>query len=157
MRIHRLFFLAVAALFLMSAPALSIPAQAAEGLIVKPSHHSPDETLNRLEKLLKAKNITVFARIDHAAGAEKAGLSLPATEVLIFGNPKLGTPLMQATRTMGIDLPIKVLAWKDDKGSWIAYNDPKWLAQRHGNTVDKVIGTMTGVLNKLTDAAAAMN
>tara|TARA_R110000824_G_scaffold78643_2_gene198374 strand:- start:2397 stop:2870 length:474 start_codon:yes stop_codon:yes gene_type:complete len=157
MRIHRQFFFAVAALTLISALTLSNPAQAAEGLIVKPSQHSPGETLNRLEKLLKAKNIGILARINHTAGAEKAGLSLPATEVLIFGNPKLGTPLMQATRTMGIDLPLKVLVWKDDKGSWIAYNDPKWLAQRHGNTVDKVIETMTGVLKKLTDAAAAMN
>jgi len=157
MRIHRLFFFAVAALALISAPPLSTPAQAADGLIVKPSQHSPGETLNRLEKLLKAKNITIRARSKNTAGAEKAGLSRPATEVLIFGNPKIGTPLMQATRTMGIDLPLKVLAWKDDKGSWIAYNDPKGLAQRHGNTVDKVIETMTGVLEKLTDAAAAMN
>ncbi|HBC06710.1 MAG TPA: hypothetical protein DC046_03910 [Rhodospirillaceae bacterium] len=157
MRIPRLYFLAVVALALISAPPLGSSARAADGLIVKPSHHSPDETLNRLEKLLKTKNIGILARINHSAGAEKAGLSLPATEVLIFGNPKLGTPLMQATRTMGIDLPLKVLAWKDDKGSWIAYNDPKWLAQRHGNTVDTVIETMTGVLKKLTDAAAAMN
>lgn len=157
MCIHRLFFLAVATLVLISAPPLGTPAQAAEGLIVKSSHHGPGKTLDRLETLLKAKNISILARINHAAGAEKAGLNLPATEVLIFGNPKLGTPLMQATRTMGIDLPLKVLAWKDDKGSWIAYNDPKWLAQRHGNTVDKVIETMTGVLKKLTDGAAAMN
>lgn len=146
MRIHRQFFFAVAAVALISALTLSNPAQAAEGMIVKPSQHSPGEPLNRLEKLLKAKNITVLARINHATGAETAGLSLPATEVLIFGNPKLGTPLMQATRTMGIDLPLKVLVWKDDKGSWIAYNGPKWLVQRHGNTVDKVIETMTGVL-----------
>ncbi|MAN79498.1 MAG: hypothetical protein CMM77_04425 [Rhodospirillaceae bacterium] len=142
---------------LLAAITVTTPARAADGLIVKPSQHSPGETLNRLEKMLKAKNITILARINHAAGAEKAGLSLPATEVLIFGNPKLGTPLMQATRTMGIDLPLKVLAWKDDKGSWIAYNDPKWLAQRHGNTVDKVIETMSGVLKKLTDGAAAKN
>ena len=131
------------------------PAMAAEGLIVKPSPHSPKETLDRLDKILTSKGITVFARIDHAAGAAKVGAEMPETEVLIFGNPKMGTPLMQVTPSMAIDLPLKVLAWRDDKGSWIAYNEPKWMAKRHGNEVEKVITTMTGVLDTLTNAATA--
>ena len=126
-----------------------------EGFIAKPSPHAPKDSLDRLEKILEAKGITVFARIDHAAGAAKVGETLPETEVLIFGNPKMGTPLMQATPSMAIDLPLKVLAWRDDKGSWIAYNEPKWMAKRHGNEVEKVITTMTGVLDTLTNAATA--
>jgi uncharacterized protein (DUF302 family) len=130
-------------------------AMAAEGLIVKPSPHAPGATLDRLEKVLASKGITVFARIDHAAGAEKVGASMPETQVLIFGNPKMGTPLMQATPSIAIDLPLKVLAWRDDKGSWIAYNDPKWLAARHDNGVDTVLAAMTDALDKLTTAATA--
>ena len=126
-----------------------------EGFIAKPSPHAPKDSLDRLEKILEAKGITVFARIAHAAGAAKVGETLPETEVLIFGNPKMGTPLMQATPSMAIDLPLKVLAWRDDKGSWIAYNEPKWMAKRHGNEVEKVITTMTGVLDTLTNAATA--
>lgn len=143
----------VACLAVVGMALVSAPAWAADGLIVKASPHDPTETLNRLEKILKSKGVTVFARIDHSAGAAKIGSSLQPTEVLIFGNPKLGTPLMQGTRTIGIDLPLKALAWQDDKGSWIAYNDPKWLAKRHGNKVEKVIAKMSGILDKLTTAA----
>ncbi|MEQ8226619.1 MAG: DUF302 domain-containing protein [Rhodospirillales bacterium] len=142
-------------LALLAATFLSTTAWAADGLIVKASPYAPKETLDRLEKVLKSKGITVFARIDHAAGAGKVGQSMDATEILIFGNPKIGTPLMQDTRSIGIDLPLKALAWQDDKGSWIAYNDPKWLAKRHGNKTDLIITKMTGILDKLTDAATA--
>jgi uncharacterized protein (DUF302 family) len=77
--------------------------------------------------------MTVFARIDHAAGAAEVGLSLRPTELVIFGNAKGGTPLMQSIQTIGIDLPLKVLVWQDESGStWISYNDPAWLAKRHG-------------------------
>src|SRR6516225_1827663 len=89
--------------------------------------------MDRLEAEIKAKGITVFARIDHAAGAAQAGLSLRPTEVLIFGNAKAGTPLMQSNQTIGIDLPLKALVWQDADGKvWLSYNAPSWLAQRHG-------------------------
>lgn len=125
------------------------------GLVSKKSAFSVAETLDRLERSLDQKGITVFARIDHAAGAKKAGHQLRATEVLIFGNPKLGTPLMQSNQTIGIDLPLKVLAWEDEKGQvWVTYNAPDFLADRHGVT-DRaaVLKKMSGALEKLTDAA----
>jgi uncharacterized protein (DUF302 family) len=107
--------------------------------------------------LLATKGITVFARIDHAAGAASAGMPLRPTELLIFGNPKAGTPLMQANQTIGIDLPLKVLVWEDASGGvWIAYNDPTWLAQRHqlGGNAAAAVKAMAGMLAKLAEAAA---
>jgi uncharacterized protein (DUF302 family) len=105
----------------------------AEGLITIASDFGPKETADRLEEAIKAKNMTVFARIDHAAGAAAVGLPLRPTEVLIFGNARGGTPLMQARQTIGIDLPLKALVWQDDHGkTWLTYNDPAWLARRHG-------------------------
>jgi len=106
---------------------------AADGLTTIPSSYGPKETMDRLEAEIKAKGMTVFARIDHAAGAAQAGLSLRPTEVLIFGNAKAGTPLMQSNQTIGIDLPLKALVWQDANGEvWLSYNEPSWLAQRHG-------------------------
>ena len=106
---------------------------AADGLTTIQSSHGPQETMDRLEAAVKAKGMTVFARIDHAAGASAAGLSLQPTEVLIFGNAKGGTPLMQSVQTIGIDLPLKALVWQDAAGdTWLSYNDPAWLAKRHG-------------------------
>jgi uncharacterized protein (DUF302 family) len=106
---------------------------AAEGLTTIPSNHGPKETMDRLEAEIKARGMVVFARIDHAAGAAQAGLSLRPTEVLIFGNAKAGTPLMQAEQTIGIDLPLRALVWQDANGKvWLSYNEPSWLAQRHG-------------------------
>ena len=91
------------------------------------------ETINRLEALLKEKGITVFARIDHQAEAAKVGLSMKASQLLIFGNPKAGTPLMKAAPTTAIDLPLKALAWEDADGKvWLSYNRPDLLKQRHG-------------------------
>jgi uncharacterized protein (DUF302 family) len=105
----------------------------AEGLITIASDFGPKETADRLEEAIKAKNMTVFARIDHAAGAAAVGLPLRPTEVLIFGNARGGTPLMQARQTIVIDLPLKALVWQDDRGkTWLTYNDPAWLARRHG-------------------------
>jgi len=95
------------------------------------------------------RGITVLARIDHAAAAAKAGMTLRPTEVLIFGNPQAGTPLMQAVQTIGIDLPLKALVWQDEAGkTWLAYNDPTWLARRHGaeTGADRILGAMTDVL-----------
>jgi uncharacterized protein (DUF302 family) len=106
---------------------------AADGLTTIRSSYGPKETTDRLEAAIKAKGLTVFARIDHAAGAAEVGLPLRPTELLIFGNAKGGTPLMQAAQTIGIDLPLKALVWQDASGStWLSYNDPSWLAQRHG-------------------------
>ena len=103
------------------------------GLITIKSSNGPEETMNRFEAEVRGRGMTVFAHIDHAAGAAAAGLSLRPTEVLIFGNARAGTPLMECTQTIGIDLPLRVLVWRDENGAtWLSYNDPAWLAQRHG-------------------------
>jgi len=113
--------------------------------------------MTRLEAAVTAKGMTVFARIDHAAGAASAGLSLRPAEVLIFGNAKGGTPLMQAAQTMAIDLPLKALVWQDASGdTWLSWNDPAWLAARHGVVgAEAVIGKLTAVLSEVAEAATA--
>jgi uncharacterized protein (DUF302 family) len=124
-------------------------AMATPGLTTIRSSFGPQDTMNRLETAVKAKGMTVFARIDHAAGATAAGLSLRPTEVLIFGNAKGGTPLMQSVQTIGIDLPLKALVWQDASGAtWLSYNDPDWLAERHGlgGETEAALGMMTGAL-----------
>ena len=132
------------------------PAAADDRLVVKASPYGAGETLDRLAEVLTAKGITVFARVDHAAGAAKVGQELAPTQLLIFGNPKLGTPLMQANRKMGLDLPMKVLAYEQDGKTWIAYVRPDELKARHGiGDRDKVFQTMTGALDNLTNAAIA--
>jgi uncharacterized protein (DUF302 family) len=104
-----------------------------DGLITLASNHPVKETMDRLEAALRDKGITLFARIDHAAGAASVDMPLRPTELIIFGNPKAGTPLMQAKQSIGIDLPVKMLGWQDAAGKvWLAYNDPAWLARRHG-------------------------
>ena len=106
---------------------------AADGLTTIPSSFGPAETIDRLVKEIQGRGLTVFARVDHAAGAEKAGIKMRPTELLIFGNPKGGTPLMQDRQTAGIDLPLKALAWEDADGKvWLTYNDAYWMAERHG-------------------------
>jgi len=113
--------------------------------------------MERLAAQVKARGLTVFAHIDHAAGAAAAGLSLRPTDVLIFGNAKGGTPLMQSVQTIGIDLPLKVLVWQDDAGStWFSYNDPAWLVRRHGlgPEVETSVKALTGALSAVTAAAA---
>jgi len=141
----------------LCAASVSVAGQAAdnEGFITKSSRYSVDETLDRLEAVLKSKGLTIFARIDHAAGAEKANLKLPATQLLIFGNPKAGTPLMASNRLVGIDLPLKALAWADEAGKvWLAYPSMEAIKQRHGITDRDVVFTkIAGALDKLTDAA----
>jgi len=103
------------------------------GIVRKASKHSVDETMSKLQAILKAKDIAVFALIDHSGEAEKVGLEMHPTKLLIFGNPKGGTPLMVAAPTIAIDLPLKILIWEDDKGKvWVSYNDPEYLAERHG-------------------------
>jgi uncharacterized protein (DUF302 family) len=101
------------------------------GLITIPSAHSVKDTIDRIESEVKSKGMTVFARIDHAAGAIEVGLKLAPTELLIFGSAKAGTPLMQFHQQVGIDLPLKMLGWEDPSGKrWLSYNDPVWLARR---------------------------
>ena len=104
-----------------------------DGLTTIPSSFAPKETMDRLEAAVKAKGLTVFARVDHAAGAAAVGLPLRPTELLVFGNARGGTPLMEANQTAGIDLPLKALVYQDADGKvWLAYDDPAWIARRHG-------------------------
>jgi len=129
---------------------------AAEGLITLPSSFEPKDTMDRLEAAVKAKGLTVFARIDHAAGAAEVGMSLHPTELLIFGNAKGGTPLMQANPETGVDLPLKALVYEDATGKiWLAYNDPHWIAERHGLGANQVatIDAMTALLKELATRA----
>jgi uncharacterized protein (DUF302 family) len=103
------------------------------GIVNKPSNHSVDETLRKLQDLLETKGIAIFALVDHSGEAKKVGMQMPNTKLLIFGNPKGGTPLMLATPSIAIDLPLKILIWEDEQGkSWVSYNDPQYLAERHG-------------------------
>lgn len=122
------------------------------GLISLPSNHSGDETLRRLQALLAEKDVKTFALIDHSGEAEKAGLKMPNSKLLIFGNPKAGTPLMQAAPTVAIDLPLKALVWEDEQGrAWLAYNDPEYLRDRHGFPV-QLLGNLSGVIALLRKA-----
>jgi uncharacterized protein (DUF302 family) len=128
---------------------------AVPGLTTIKSSHPPQETMSRLEAAIKAKGLTVFARMDHAGGASAAGLSLRPTELLIFGNAKGGTPLMQAVQTIGIDLPLKALVWQDASGeTWLSLNDPVWLAARHGvSGMEAVAGRLAALLEDLAKSA----
>jgi uncharacterized protein (DUF302 family) len=127
-----------------------------EGLTTIRSNFGPNDTLNRIEAGIKARGMAVFARIDHAASAAEAGLTLRPTEVIIFGNPRGGTPLMQANQTIGIDLPLKVLVWQDASGdTWVSYNDPDWLSRRHGiGGADRVVGAMSNALSGIVGEVA---
>jgi uncharacterized protein (DUF302 family) len=131
---------------------------AAEGLTTLSSSQGPKDTVDRLAAEITARGMTVFARVDHAAGAAEAGLSLRPTELLIFGNAKGGTPLMQSDQTIGIDLPLKALVWQDASGrTWLSYNDPSWLAKRHGlgAEVDPAVKAMAAALNVIATKATA--
>jgi uncharacterized protein (DUF302 family) len=131
---------------------------AVDGLTTLRSNHGPKDTMDRLEAAVTTRGMTIFARIDHAAGARDAGLSLRPTELLIFGNAKAGTPLMQAAQSIGIDLPLKALVWQDASGdTWISYNDPSWLANRHtlASDIAVVIGNMATALKAVANEAAS--
>ncbi len=130
----------------------------ADGLVSLRSSSGPKDTMARLDAEVKARGMTVFARIDHAAGAAEVGLSLRPTELLIFGNARGGTPLMQSIPTIGIDLPLKALVWQDETGgTWVSYNDPAWLARRHGLGPEAatVTSAMAAALAAIAKAAAA--
>jgi len=129
---------------------------AADGLTTVRSGLGPKDTMNRLEAEVKAKGMTVFARIDHAVDAAEVGLVLRPTELLIFGNVKAGTPLMQSIQAIGIDLPLKMLVWQDVSGAtWLSYNDPSWLAKRHGlgHEVEATVSAMAAALNAVAKMA----
>jgi uncharacterized protein (DUF302 family) len=113
--------------------------------------------MDRLEAELRAQKVNIFARIDHAAGAHEAGLELRPTEVIIFGNARGGTPLMQLNQTAGIDLPLKVLVWQDaEQNTWISHNEPSWIALRHGLTnADPIVGKLTALLHAVISKAAS--
>jgi uncharacterized protein (DUF302 family) len=128
-----------------------------EGFIARASRHDPKATMDRLAAAVTARGATVVARVDHAAAAAAVGLALPPTEVLIFGNPRAGTPLMQAAQTIGVDLPLRALVWRDAAGtSNVGYNDPRWLARRHGVETgnDTVLKAMADFLAAVAEEAA---
>jgi uncharacterized protein (DUF302 family) len=145
-------------LFLLLVTLLYLPlANADNGLITVKSPYPVDETLDRFEEAVTKKGMTIFTRIDHAQGAAKVGKELRPTVVLIFGNPNIGTLLMQSRQTAAIDLPLKLLAWEDDAGQvWIAYNDPGYLVKRHAIT-DRtpVVEKMRKAMSNFTAAAIA--
>lgn len=133
---------------------------AADGLITLQSHYQPRETMQRLEAAVKAKGMTVFAHIDHAAAAAEVGLTLRPTDLLIFGSPKGGTPLMQSVQIIGIDLPLRALVWQDDKGTtWLSYNDPAWLVQQHGGApgAEAAVRATAGALSAVATEATSMS
>ncbi len=137
---------------------LAVPAMADEhGLISKKSAHSVSVTLDRLQQLLTKKGITIVTRWSHDAGAKKAGILLRPTELLLFGNPKLGSHFFTSEQTAGIDLPMKALAWEDAEGQvWLSYNDPQYIADRHEiKNRSEIVNKMTTALDTLTNAAVA--
>lgn len=129
-------------------------ASAAEkGIVNRPSHHSVDRTLANLQSILRAKGITLFALVDHSGEAEKVGLAMPPAKLLIFGNPKAGTPLMLAAPGSALDLPLKILIWEDDAGKvWLTYNSPAYLQRRHDLPPD-LLPTLAAVETLAAEAA----
>ena len=122
------------------------------GMVHLRSPHTVPETLRRLETLLQAKGVNIFARVDHSGEAEKAGLKMRPTQLLIFGSPKAGTPLMVASPTLAIDLPLKALAWEDADGAvWLSYNTPEYLKQRH-NIPDEFVKNIAVIRPLLEEA-----
>jgi uncharacterized protein (DUF302 family) len=127
---------------------------ASDGLVAVKSPHSAKETMNRLEEIVKQRGLNVFVRVDHAAGAAKIGKTLRPTEVLIFGNPQGGTPFMECAQAVGIDLPLKALVWEDASSQvWLGYNDPAWLAKRHGVADCPAAGNLSKALAGIMAAA----
>lgn len=154
MRLAKVIISALFALTLLGGYAMS-----ADGLITKRSSFGPEETMRRFEAEVKARGMTVFAHIDHAAGAAAVGTPLRPTDLLIFGAAKGGTPLMQAAQTIGIDLPLKALVWQDEAGTtFLSYNDPAYLAHRHelGDAAKPIFEAMSGALKAIAAKATTM-
>jgi uncharacterized protein (DUF302 family) len=123
----------------LPAPAASNPIKKKDGIVDVPSNHSVDETVDRVKSMLQSKGVTLFAVIDHSGEAAKVGMKMPPTKLLIFGSPKAGTPLMLASPSIAIDLPLKILVWEDPQGkAWLSYNSPEYLAERHDLPKDLV-------------------
>lgn len=136
--------------------AIALPGLAAEGLVVVDSPYAVEATADRLVRALEDKGMKIVARVNHAEAAAGAGLELAPTELVIFGNPKVGTPLMQCAQTVAIDLPQKALIWQDDAGVHLAYNDPAYLAGRHNlRDCDEVLDKISEALEGFTQAAIA--
>ncbi|PZD72846.1 hypothetical protein C1752_03190 [Acaryochloris thomasi RCC1774] len=162
---HRLISIALGSTLLLISPSIakaqtppnrpSISDLEATGLVIKPSPYSVQETAERLTKVLEAKGLRIFTTIDHSENAAQAGLTLAATQVILFGNPKLGTPLMQCSPSVAIDLPQKVLIWETAEGVQLAYNNPAYLSGRHRlrGCGQEVVAQISKALNGLTDAA----
>jgi uncharacterized protein (DUF302 family) len=127
-----------------------------EGLTSIRSNFGTKETMDRLEAEIRARRLTVFARIDHAGGAALVGLKLAPTELIIFGNARDGTPLMQSVQTVGIDLPLKALVWEDAAGkTWLSYNEPSWIARRHNvRNAEQLVSKMAATLRAISTKAA---
>ena len=141
---------------MMAALLAPVAATGAEGLVALKSAHAVGATMDRFEAAAKAKGLNVFLRLDHAAGAKKIGKELRATQLIVFGNPQGGTPFMECAQTVGIDLPLKALAWEDAGGQvWLGYNDPQYLASRHGAATEcgKVAGNLAKALAGLAQEA----
>lgn len=132
-------------------------AMATESMVSVESNYSVKATADRFEEILKNKGLTIFARINHSENASTVNLELAPTELIIFGNPKVGTPLMQCSKTVAIDLPQKALFWKDSEGKvFLSYNNPEYLKERHSiNDCDAVINKISAVLSKLSKAATS--
>lgn len=128
---------------------------ASDGLVKYESIYSVEETAERFDNIIKSKGLTLFARIDHQENAKGVDLVLRPTEIIIFGNPKVGTPLMQCTQTVAIDLPQKVMIHEDiHRKVWLSYNDPKYLMKRHNiSGCDELVNKISGVLHDLSIAA----
>lgn len=142
--------IAAAGMVLALAPA----AQAAEGIIAQKSSFGAKETMDRFEEVVKGKGMNIFARINHAAGARKVGQDLRPTELLVFGNPKGGTPLMQCSQSFAMDLPLKALVWEDESGQvWLGVNDLKALAERHNAGDCPAVGKVQGAVGNFVAAA----
>src|SRR6476646_6991564 len=139
------------AIFILS-PSEALAMQKEDGIVKIPSHHSVDETVDKLKTILKSKGVTLFALVDHSGEAEKVGMKMPPTKLLVFGNPKGGTPLMLAAPSAAIDLPLKILVAEDSQGRvWISYNSPEYLKERHG-LPDALVANI-GVVQALAAAA----
>ncbi len=135
---------------------IAIPVEAADGVIDVPSDFNVEETADRLESILKEKGMTIFNRVKHSEGAKKVGIELRQTELIIFGNPKVGSLLMQCQQSVAIDLPLKALIWEDDTAKVrISYNDPRYLEKRHHMTgCEDVISKVEKALGGITKSAA---
>ncbi len=131
-------------------------AVAADGLVAVKSPHDAKATMDRLEEQVKKRGLTVFLRLDHAAGAAKIGKTLRPTELLVFGNPQGGTPFMECAQSVGIDLPLKALVWEDPSSQvWLGYNDPAFLAKRHEVAQCPVAGNLQKALAGIAEATVA--